>query len=236
MKRLFIVLLLLIVGIVFIILTNQNRQLDKPPSNPLHNLSYAGSIGIGKDKVEPGIASFKENYQKLDELSLYWYNLDSDNRITLDKSVSEETERDTVDFAKQNGKKVLFGISDHGGAEKADDILTDEDKQNDHIAKIISIIDTKGYDGVIIDYEELEIDQEEDFTKYMQNLSKEVHAKRKTLGISIPVETKGKVTHGINIFDVSKVVDRMHMVTYEEYSKDTESGPIASTDWVNTIC
>lgn len=167
MKRLFIVLLLLIVGIVFIILTNQNRQLDKPLSNPLHNLSYAGSIGIGKDKVEPGIASFKENYQKLDELSLYWYNLDSDNRITLDKSVSEETERDTLAFAKQNGKKVLFGISDHGEAEKADDILTDEDRQNDHISNIMSIIDDKGYDGVIIDYEDLKNEQEEDFTKYI---------------------------------------------------------------------
>lgn len=235
MKRLFTVLLLLIVGIVFIIFTNQNRQIDKPSSKPWHKLSYTGSIGIGKDKVEPGIKSFRQNYQKIDELSLYWYNLDSDNRITLDESVSEEMEKETIAFAKQNGKKVLFGISDHGEAEKADDILEDEDNQNDHVSNIISIIDDKGYDGVIIDYEDLRNDQEEDFTRYMRKLYKEVHSKGKTLAISVPVETKGRVTHGINIVDVSKVVDKMHMVTYEEYDKDTGAGPIASINWVNRI-
>lgn len=65
MKRLLVILLLLIVGIVFFIFTNQNSQIGKPPSKPWHKLSYAGSIGIGKDKVEPGIASFRENYRKL---------------------------------------------------------------------------------------------------------------------------------------------------------------------------
>lgn len=235
MKRLFTVLLLLIVGIVFAFFTNQNRQIEKTASKPWYKLSYVGSIGIGKDKVKPGIASFRKNYQKLDELSLYWYNLDSDNKISLDGSVSEETEKETITFAKQNGKKVLFGISDHGEAEKADDILTDEDKQNDHISNIISIIDDKIYDGVIIDYEDLRDEQEEDFTKYMRKLSEGIHSKGKILAVSVPVETKGKVTHGINIVDVSKVVDRMHMVTYEEYSKDTGPGPIASIDWVNTI-
>src|SRR3989344_5106985 len=81
-----------------------------PPPNPTHQLSFAGSIGIGSDKVEAGIASFKQNYQKLDELSLYWYNLDFDNRISRDTSVSEKAERETIAFAKQNGIKVVVGI------------------------------------------------------------------------------------------------------------------------------
>lgn len=166
---------------------------------------------------------------------MYWYNLDSDNKISLDGSVPEEAEKETVVFAKQNGKKVLFGISDHGEAEKANEILTSKDKQNDHIATIMSIIDDKEYDGVIIDYEELENDQEEDFTRYMRKLSEEVHSKGKTLGISIPVETKGEVSHGINIVDVAKVVDKIHMNVYEEHGPETVPGPIASIDWVNTI-
>jgi spore germination protein len=238
MKRLFIfltILVLLIVGVFYVISTNQNRQIDDPLPNPLHKLSYAGSLGIGEATVEIGIASLKENYQNLDEVSLYWYNLDTDNQITLDESVSEETENETVAFAKQNGKQVFFGISDHGEAEKADDILTDEDKQNEHISRIISIIEDNGYDGVIIDYEDMRNDQEEDFTSYMRKLSEEVHSKGKILGISAPIETEGKVWHGINAVEVSKLVDRMHLVTYEEFSENTGPGPVASIQWVERI-
>lgn len=219
-------------------LSFNNSQSDTltqlPQAKPFHKLSYVGSIGTG-DKVEKGIASFKKNYQKLESVSLGWYNLDSDNRVTRDGSVSEEVEADTIDYAKQNGIKAMFGISDHGEAEKADDILTDEEKQNDHIANIISIIDEKGYDGVIIDYEDMQNEQEEDFTKYMSRLSEEIRSKGKILGISIPVETEGKVSHGINIVDVSKIVDSMHMNVYEQHGPETKPGPIASIDWANTI-
>jgi len=234
-----LLLMLVIIGVVvFTFLVNpklQKTNLDMPNPNPDHKLSYAGSIGIGTDKVVQGVASFKENYQKLDELSLYWYNLDTNGTIFRDISVSEETEKDLVAFAKQNKKKVLFGISDHGEAQKADDILVDGDVQRDHISKIISLLDEKGYDGVIIDYENLREDQEKDFTKYMNRLSQEVHFKGKALGISVPVETQGKVFHGINIVDISKVVDRMHMNVYEQYGQDTGPGPIASIDWVNAV-
>ncbi|OGY26538.1 MAG: hypothetical protein A2Z42_01430 [Candidatus Woykebacteria bacterium RBG_19FT_COMBO_43_10] len=239
-KNLIILLLAILVvtvaTYVFIISPkSQTAKLDMPTPKPDHKLSYVGSIGIGKDKVQPGIASFRENYQELDELTLYWYNLDSDNRISLDDSVSEEMEKDTVAFAKQNKKKVLFGISDHGEAEKADNILDDGDTQKEHISKIISILDEKGYDGVIIDYEDLRENQEEDFTRYMGKLSEQAHSRGKILGISAPIEIKGRVFHGINIVDVSKVVDKMHLNAYEEFGDETGPGPIASIAWVNAV-
>lgn len=214
--------------------SQSDTLIQLPQPKPFHKLSYVGSIGTG-DKVEKGIASFKKNYQKVETVSLGWYNLDSDSKITRDDSVSEEVEADTIAFAKQNGIKAMFGISDHGEAEKANDILTDEEKQNGHIANIIAIIDEKGYDGVIIDYEDMENEQEEDFTKYMRKLSQEIRSKGKILGISIPVEAEGKVSHGINIVDVSKLVDSMHMNVYEQHGPETKPGPIASIDWANTI-
>lgn len=236
-----LIILVLILGVaaaayVFIAISKSNTvEIGIPTSKPDHKLSYIGSIGIGKDKVESGIASFRDNYQKLNELSLYWYNLDSVNGISRDDSVSDGIEKDIVAFAKQNKKKVFVGISDHGSAAKADKILVDKGIQKDHISKIISILDKRGYDGVIIDYEDLREDQEEDFTKYMRKLSEQVHAKGNTLGISIPVETEGRIFHGINIVDVSKVVDKMHMNIYEEFGNETGPGPIASINWVDTV-
>ena len=238
MKRLFaiaIVVLILISISLFIVLLSRTSTPQIPTPNPFHKLSYVGSIGTGTDKVEKGTRSLKQNYQKLETVSLSWYNLDSDNTITRDSSVPEETETETIAFAKENDIEVIFGISDHGEAEKADDILTDDDNQKEHFANILSIIDEKGYDGVLIDYEDMENDQEEDFTTYMRSLSQEIREKGKTLSISIPVETEGEVSHGVNIVDVSEVVDSVHMNVYEQHGAETPPGPIASFDWANTI-
>ncbi len=235
MKRLVIIFLSILVGAYLVILVNKEPNKNELALKPWHKLSYAGSIGTGKDKVESGIASFKKNFQKLDGLSLYWYNLGSGGGISRDDSVSNEVEKDILAFAMQNGKQIFVGIGDHEEASKVDDLLDDKNDQKDHIAKIISLITEKGYDGVIIDYENLRDDQEESFTKYIRILSAEVRSKKKILGVSIPVETQGKVFHGINIVNVSQFVDRVHMNVYEQHDQETGPGPIASIDWVNTI-
>ena len=235
MKKFAIILGLLIISSFIYVVMQANPPVDMPPSNPSHPLVYVGSIGTDTDKVTRGSASFKENYAKLDSLSLYWYNLDSDNDVSRDGSVSDENEEDIIAFAKENNKKVLVGIGDHGEAERADEILEDEDLRNDHFDEIMTLLDEKGYDGVIIDYENLSNNQEEKFTNYMEQLSEELKSNGKMLGISIPVETEGKVTHGINIEAVSKIVDRMHMNIYEQHGADSGPGPIASIDWTNTI-
>jgi spore germination protein YaaH len=233
-SKLLIIFFVITAGLIYILFANRATNPNLPFLRPSHELSYTGSIGSG-DKVEKGISTFKNNYKKLESVSLGWYNLDSDNTITRDDSVSEEVEADTIAFAKQNGIKALFGVSDHGEAEKADDILTDEEVQEENISNILSIIDDKGYDGVIIDYEDMKNEQEEDFTNYMRKLSNKIHSSGKLLGISIPVETKGRVSHGINIVDVSKIVDSMHMNIYEQHGEGTVPGPIASSDWTNKI-
>ena len=234
MKKL-LIFLLIITGFIFLFSVLRGTFSEYPAPNPLHKLDYFGSVGIGKDKVEKGNASFMKNYTKLDSLSLYWYNLDEENKITRDESVSEKTEAETVSFAKENGIKVSLGISDHGEAQKADDFLGDEQNRKENIESIISVLESKGYDGVMIDYEDLRVEQEEEFTNYMKLLSAQIRSKGKELGISVPTETKGKITHGINLADISKIVDKMHLNVYEQHGKDTVPGPIASIAWTNDI-
>ena len=229
------IFILVAVVSTFFLIGNSEQNQDRPSLKPDHELSYYGSIGIGIDKVNYGVESFKKNYQYLDGLNLYWYDLADNGTFVRDSSVSTDVEKDVIAFAKKNNIKISVGIGDHGEAEKADVILSDENKQKKHISKIISLLVEKGYDGVIIDYEDLRNEQEEAFTNYMRKLSLEVHFVGKTLGISAPIETTGRVFHGINVVAVSEVVDRMHLVSYEEFGSETEPGPIASIDWVNTI-
>lgn len=231
-RPLLIIIPVLMAGLIFVYSQSIRSSSEMPPPKPFHKLTYSGSIGTGSNKVEKGIASFKKNYQQLDYLTLYWYSLDSDGLISRDDSVSLDIETEIITFARQNQKKVLIGIDNGENPEKFENIL---EKQDNHINEINQLLDDKSYDGIIIDYENLRQDQEEDFTLYMVGLSRAIRSRGKILGISTNVETSGKVFHGINIVDIAKIVDRIHLSIYEQYGEDTGPGPIASIGWTNTV-
>ncbi|KKS97994.1 MAG: chitinase [Candidatus Gottesmanbacteria bacterium GW2011_GWA2_43_14] len=226
--------LILAAGVIYFLWESSDRT-GIPSPNPDHKLSYTGSIGIGKDKLDRSLFSFKANLTKLDYVSLYWYNLDDDGRISRDDSISAEMEEEVLSLSKENNLKIMMGIGDHGDVGRADEILDDKDTQKEHFSDVLETAAEKGYDGVTIDYENLKNNQEEEFTEYIRTLSKEIKNTGKILSISIPVETEGRVTHGINLTEIGKIADRLHLNIYEEYGQDTGPGPIASFEWVNAV-
>ena len=60
MKRLIVIIFLIIIaGLTYTLFANKISRPNIPTPKPFHNLSYVGSIGTGKDKVEKGISSYK---------------------------------------------------------------------------------------------------------------------------------------------------------------------------------
>lgn len=227
-----LVLLLIIAAISIIFYTNRESTNGRPPLNPNHKLPYVGAISYFSS--DSGIKSFKENFRNLDYISLFWYQVNSNGSISRRDQIKSEVENDILAFARQKNAKVLVGIENDEDAEKIDTILEDEGAREAHISEILKLLQDKSYDGVVIDYESLRQEQAEGFTEYMQQLSVAVRAVGGIVSISVNTETSGRVFHGIDIVEVSKVVDRLELNAYEEFGKESGPGPIASIDWVNT--
>ncbi len=229
---------IIVIGVIMSIFLNYLRNTSEgdlafPAPNPTHKLIYSGAISYFA--AEDGVRSFKENYQKLDNISLFWYSLKSDGSISRHDVISADLESTTLAFAKEKQKKVLVGIENNMEGEKVKLILDNESLRKAHISKILELIREKGYDGIVVDYEGLEQNQAEAFTQYIKELSTAVHKQGKIVSIAVEIETTGNVFHGMNVTELSKIVDRLELSLYEEYGEETGSGPIASIGWVNKI-
>jgi spore germination protein YaaH len=232
-KKTLAILLIVIIGAgsaLFFLMKGSEVDQGIFPLNPDHKLSFTGSLG--HFNVEPGIASIKENINRLDYISLFWYKLNEDGSVQRAGELEDFVEEDILSFLSQHDAVVMVGIENDEEADKVDPILNDEGLRKNHISQVLNLIQNKGYDGVIVDFENLRKDQAELFTNYLKELAAALRAKNKILSVSVNTETEGRVFHGIDILEVSQVADRVELNVYEEFDAYTGPGPIASIGWV----
>ncbi len=227
-KYFFIILLLLtLTGLMlYRNSTKPSNSADEAKFTMLpHELSFSGQLG--SFDIQPGIESFKRNAQYLDSLSLFWYKLNADGSVSRDSEVITEIEDDLIAYAKENGIEVLFGIENEENNEIVGNLLRNKDVRKRHIEEILLTLSEKGYDGVIVDYENLLQDQANGFVSYVEEVATAIRAQRKIIGISVMTELSGRVFHGIDLVKVSQIVDSLELAAYEEFGEYSSPGPVA---------
>lgn len=212
---------------------NSSNEVTLPPPRPNHPLTYTGSVPYFA--IDEAVASLQQHISKLTTVNSYIYFFASDASVARREVVSDEQEAQVISLVKQAGKELLVGIENDEDPEIVDQFLRNGDKRQKHIGEILSLLQSKGYDGVVVDYENLQEEQAEVFIQYMQELSAALRAQGKKVVISVNTETTGRVWHGIDVVAVSKLVDRIEFNAYEEFNTYTGPGPIASRGWVNSI-
>lgn len=233
-------LLLGILGIIvigglgsFFFSRNPSSEAPLPPPRPNHPLTYTGSVPYFA--IDEALTSLREHISKLTTVTAYIYFFASDASVARREVVSDEQEAQVISLVKQAGKELLVGIENDEDPEIVDQFLRDNNKRQQHIGEILSLLQNNGYDGVVVDYENLQAEQADVFIQYMEELSAVLRSQGKKVVISVNTETKGRVWHGIDVVAISQLVDRIELNAYEEFNEYTGPGPIASRGWVNSI-
>jgi spore germination protein YaaH len=113
-----------------------------------------------------------------------------------------------------------------------------------HIADLVALAETNGFDGINIDYEELGRDDREAFSRFIQELGAALHERGKILAVGLhpktsegdPRETNGSEAQDWNA--IEPAADQLHFITYGEYVPRLEpgpTGPIASPGWIHAV-
>ena len=201
----------------------------QPPISPL-------VIGeIASFEAGAGLESFKTNREDLDVVNTFLYDLASDGSVVLLSEVDPKLERELLSISQDNGPDIMLGIGNDYDAQRLDLLLTNSEVQEEHIAQIVDFLTQKGYVGVVVNFENLRNDQTVAFTAYIRALSTAVRSQEKMVAVSLNTKLQGRVFEGIDIVEVSKVVDRIEFNAYEEFGAWSGSGPIASLGWVDAI-
>ena len=95
------------------------------------------------------------------------------------------------------------------------------------------VAECKDYDGLQIDWELVPKEDDENFRSFLKDLKKKL--KGKMLTVAIPARTKTLERDAYDYAKLSKIVDRIIVMAYDEHWSTSAPGPIASVAWCKRI-
>ena len=129
-----------------------------------------------------------------------------------------------------------FGITDFDPA-IVHAILTNPLARSKMFAGMSSVATINGYDGINIDFESVSPADRGLFTKFVNVASAYLHARGKYLVLSVPAMLQNDPTDSwtgaYDLAALSRAVDIVQYMTYDENGPWGTPGPVAGLDWVS---
>lgn len=240
---LFLVVLLVI--ILVIMKKNTSQSVQAPLNTPVATQKTIGWIPFWDE--ETAKESFFSHSNLINYISVFWYKLTLDGKISLYNSAQED--ESIIRFAHEHHVKVfalIANMADNGeggdwDAARVEHVISSENTRKQHISDLVDLVEKKGFDGVDIDYENLPAQDKENFSVFIEELSHALHAQQKLVGVAIhpktsennPDEDNG--SHAQDLVRLSKAADQLYFMTYLEHGLFSDPGPPGSYDWIRQV-
>lgn len=170
--------------------------------------------------------SLRENIEAIDVLIPQWLSLTSDLEIESD------IQPEIAELAKQHDVKVvplLHNIENQKwNQETLHQLLSSPEEQEKLIHKLLELIQEHDFDGINIDFENLNEQDRDSLTVFMEKLYTVFHAEGLSVSIDVPAADEAFDYTGIE-----KHVDQMIVMAYDEHVDNP--GSIASATWFKEI-
>ena len=190
---------------------------------------------------ENAVSSMKKHTDLIDYFSLFWYYVDEEGDIQKYNSAVEDTS--LITFEHDNDiqvSAVITNLPEEGSwdSDRVENIIADDEKMNKHIRDIRSLLKRLNFDGVTIDYESVDANQRQNFSKFVDKLSLALDKDEKYVEVALHPK-KGIFPTQYAFQDWETLgkgsVDRIYIMAYEEHYDEGEPGPVASFPWVTQI-
>lgn len=249
LKIIFFLSIFIVVVIVILVINIMKRPPETKPSaikvEQKKPLVFRGSIPYWDQ--DRAVASFKANVSKFNYISLFWYYLDENGNIKRYSNAKEDQE--LIRFAHENNVKVSALITnlpedgsdeENWNSERVEAVIKDTESRKKHILEISNKLDELNFDGINIDYEQVDKSQKENFSLFINELKQNLAKKNKFVGVALhPKTAEEKSGEEISYFQdwkaLGKAADQLYIMSYGEHTDEDLPGPIASENWLKQI-
>lgn len=183
--------------------------------------------------VFPENETWQDNKDRLNYIHPFWYKM---NGAAVAEAYPLNIDPAIVTSAQASGIKVLPTIT--GGT--SSDWLLVAGNRTTAANNIYNLVTSNGYDGIDIDFENMDDTHRDAFSDFMTQLATKLHASAKKLSVcswAKPSEPGLWNSHkSIDWPTVGAVVDRFNIMFYNyHYSGSTHPGPQAPLGWVQQV-
>lgn len=177
--------------------------------------------------------SMAANTSTIDEIAAHTYTTDGSGNI------SGLVPTNQITYANNNGIKALATVANNFDGNIAKTLLESSTNRQALINNILNSLKLNGYKGVNIDLEGVYYYDRSYLTTFMNELYAALNPQGFYVTISVPAKTSDSPTSAWNgAFDyaaLSKTVDQVILMTYDEHYGGGSPGPIASIGWVENV-
>ncbi|SNX55102.1 S-layer homology domain-containing protein [Thermoanaerobacterium sp. RBIITD] len=181
--------------------------------------------------------SFVKNKSNINYVITFTYGIDENGNLygTEDNTVKDEA-------LKNNIIPLLLIHNMKGGTfdnTLIHAVLNNEKSRNNLINKIVEAILDGGYKGVNIDFENIGYNDRQNYNQFLADLKSKLASYNLILTVAIPALTADRPNSswagGFDYRAISKIVDKVILMGYDEHWSGGESGPIASYQWIKNV-
>lgn len=170
--------------------------------------------------------SLRKNIGTIDVLIPQWLSLNSELEI------ESEIQPEIVELAKKNDVEIvpLIHNIENGkwNQETVHQLLNSPEEQDKLIKKLHELIKQHGFDGINIDFENLNKNDRDLLTQFIKELYTVFQADGLSVSIAVPAANEA-----FDYKSLEKYVDQMIVMAYDEHVDNP--GTIASTSWFKEI-
>jgi len=210
-----------------------------PPPTPTANkhafcgwMLATGDVPIEQD---PGYLAFAAHAADFDAVHPMWYSLAS---TTTFNTIYGEGAASVLANTTVGGKRTLLiptiAGADGNQPQLASQMIHDATLRAKHEDAIVSLVTTKKYDGIDLDYEHLPDSDKAAFTVFAGELAAKLHAKGKTLSFAVGGLVNNKYTYW-DYDGLSAVCDQLHVMGYDFHYLGSHPGPVAPLGWIQQV-
>lgn len=210
---------------------------NNPPEEIKHSEIYT-TAWIPYWDENRGFEAFKQNHEEINSVSPTWFYANSDGALT-ERNPAGFSEK--VQLVHDLGGKIIPSVTNPSSIELSS-ILNNDKLRSKHITEIKGTALKYNFDGIDIDYENLEAKDKDIFSTFVKELSEELHKDGKLLTIAVLPKSDNIIyqfspsRQAQDWKEIGKYVDEFRIMGYDwTHNSTTGPGPISPVYWLEEI-
>ncbi len=211
----------------------KNTRSDTPGGNPL----LVGGW-IPQWDYTAGVQSVKR-YSFINLVSPVWYHVNNNGDLIISRP---GTYKELLNLKDDRNISIVPTVSLFD-ADTMHSVLDSDVNMTRHINSIVYEVDAYGYDGIDLDYEQIYLQDKENYFVMLDALANKLHRKDKILSVTV-LPKWGRVSYSSSpetrqVQDwarVAEIADYVRVMAYDyTNTADPDPGPVSPTGWLTKI-
>lgn len=193
--------------------------------------------------VQKELESLRLHSKKIDTVITQAYQIDQSGNVT------GYTNQTMLDEARKHHIKTLVMVTNEGFKKKpTHEFLHDEKAQGKAIQSMLELCKTNAYQGVQMDFENINIDDKKQLTNFLIRTANALHKQHYLVSFAVVPSVseqiqasaylKKKYDNWSGAYDLTalgKAADFITLMTYDQHLSGTTPGPNAGYRWVEAV-